>query len=139
MAPKCREQTEEQMAPECSVFYINVVMRIGLQSGEFPWKHVNSLSSLFSFSEGWQIWNFGHTRATDYQRARIFGNFKILEMLIPLGSCFKDQTNGAPASACAFCQNSRDNVCAHPGLKISLQRIQLLKPVSKAEFMHNRN
>lgn len=60
-------------------------------------------------------------------------------MLIPLGSWFKGQTNGAPASACAFCQNSRDNVCAHPRLNTSLQGIQLLKPVSKAEFMHNRN
>lgn len=88
-------------------------------------------SSFSSFSGGWQGWNFGHTGAADYQRAKRVGNFKILETLIPLGSCFKGQTNGAPASACAFCQNSRDNVCAHPGLKISLQKIQLLKPVSK--------
>lgn len=118
---------------------MNVVMRMGLQSREWPWKHVNSLSSLFSLSEGWQDWNFGHTRAADYQRAGKSGSFKILEILIPLGSCFKSQPNAAPASACAFCQKSTDNVCAHPRLKISLQRVQLLKPASKAQFMHNRN
>lgn len=45
----------------------------------------------------------------------------------PFCSCFKGQTNGAPVSACVFCQNSRDNICAHPRLKISCQRILLLK------------
>lgn len=83
--------------------------------------------SSFSFSGEWWGWDSGHTRAANYQRAGRFGNFKILEMLIPFGSCFKGQTNGAPVSACALCQNSRDNICAHPGLKISCQRIQLLK------------
>lgn len=119
MAAKSREQTGEQTAPE--------VMGIAVQSTDWLWKHVSFLSSFFSFSEQWQGWDSGHTRAADYQRARRFGNFKILEMLIPFGSCFKGQTNGAPVSGCGFCQNSRDNICAHPGLKISCQRMQLLK------------
>lgn len=91
-----------------------------------PWKHMRFFYPA-PFSEEWQGWDSGHTRAADFQRARRSGNFKILEMLIHFGSCFKDQTNGAPVSSCVFCQNSRDNICAHPGLKISCQRIQLLK------------
>lgn len=54
VVPKYREQTEEQMAPECSVCYINVVISKGLQIRKWPWKYVNSLSNLFSSSEQWQ-------------------------------------------------------------------------------------